>query len=550
MRCANTRRRWISRNCACGALVLTVLSAALSGEVSPAGSDLVSNQQVLAFLTQTIDWYRHRAVERQIASDSVDLAFAEDNRAVATQILELSFEFARADASIAAMSSAGNQDSRPAPVTKPSAELARFLDLENKAELASQEAKQQIEAIKAKLLTARKAERPNLQAALDATQSRLDLLQAGLASLHDVVEFVRTSGGRQTGDLESSIDELRQSLPEISNPGMAGSPMRSSEIAPLAKPHSSGILGLSSEVSALGNKITILDDEIGRAEKLRQSSENLRRPLLAYASKHFPIADDNYLQATDLHALEQQKAELDALRLLAKALAPAMVALDKQKVLLDDYSSHLKSWRVAIVSEDEKVWRTLITRLVLVVVVITALLAAGAISRRVTDRHVRDINTRHIARVVERVVLWLTILLALAFSFATDLTSMATFFGLLTAGVAVALQSVILAALGYFVLVGRRGIKIGDRVRLSGISGDVSDIGWLQFQLAEIDDATQQPTGNIVTFSNSFVFASPATGLCKFTQHELKPRAVESIPTEAESKDRERERRQSAGGEF
>lgn len=549
MGCANTRRRWISRKCACGALVVAVLTAAFSGEVSPAGSDLVSNQQVLAFLTQTIDWYRHRAVERQIASDSVDLAFAEDNRAVASQILELSFEFARADASIPATSSAGDQGLRPAPVTK-SAELARFLDLENKAELASQEAKQQIEEIKAKLLTARKAERPNLQAALDATQSRLDLLQAGLASLHDVVEFVRTSGGRQTGDLESSIDELGRSLPEISNPGIAGSATRNSEIFPVAKPHGSGILGLSSEVSALGNKISILDEEIGRTEKLRQSSENLRRPLSAYASKHFPIAGDNYLQATDLHALEQQKAELDALRLLAKALAPAMVALDKQKVLLDDYSSHLKSWRAAIVSEDEKVWRTLISRLVLVVVVITALLATGAISRRVTDRHIRDANTRHIARVIERVVLWLTILLALAFSFATDLTSLATFFGLLTAGVAVALQSVILAALGYFVLVGRRGIKVGDRVRVSGITGDVCDIGWLQFQLAEIDDATQQPTGNVVRFSNSFVFASPATGLCKFTQHGSKARPVESIPTEAGSTDRDRERRQSAGGEF
>jgi len=93
---------------------------------------------------------------------------------------------------------------------------------------------------------------------------------------------------------------------------------------------------------------------------------------------------------------------------------------------------------------------------------------------------------------------------------------------LLAAGIAVALQSVILSAIGYFVLVGRRGIRIGDSVRISGITGDVSDIGWFQFQLKEIDMETQQPTGNTVTFSNSFVLASPATGLSKFKQTEMR----------------------------
>lgn len=73
------------------------------------------------------------------------------------------------------------------------------------------------------------------------------------------------------------------------------------------------------------------------------------------------------------------------------------------------------------------------------------------------------------------------------FAFAADSSSIATFFGLLTAGTAVALQSVIVAVLGYFVLVGKRGIKVGDRVQISGIAGDVLEIGLLQFQIREFD---------------------------------------------------------------
>jgi small-conductance mechanosensitive channel len=71
--------------------------------------------------------------------------------------------------------------------------------------------------------------------------------------------------------------------------------------------------------------------------------------------------------------------------------------------------------------------------------------------------------------------------------------------------------------------VGRRGIRIGDRVQISSIAGDVADIGWLQFQLKEIDLRTQQPTGNVVTFSNSIVLASPSTGISKFNRDVLKP---------------------------
>jgi small-conductance mechanosensitive channel len=114
-----------------------------------------------------------------------------------------------------------------------------------------------------------------------------------------------------------------------------------------------------------------------------------------------------------------------------------------------------------------------------------------------------------------------------AFAFASDLSSLATFFGLLAAGVAVALQSLIVSAVGYFVLVGRRGIRIGDRAQVSGVTGDVTDIGWLQFQLKEIDTRTQQPTGAVVTFSNSIVLASPATGLSKFNRTRINPAQLE-----------------------
>jgi hypothetical protein len=505
---------------ACYPLVLAVLTVGLSAEVS-AASDLPSNQQVIAFLTESIDWYRHCAIERQITTDSVDLVFLEDNRTVAAQIVQLSFDLAKADAAVAPASSAGNQKGSSAITTDSSADVAQFAQLENNAELWAQQAIQEIEAIKKKLVTARGAERRKLQAALETTQSRLDVSQAGLDTLRQLVEFMRTVAGHETGDLVSSIDDLARTVPEVTSPTAVVTQTQSSAAASAAKTPDSGILALSSEVSALGRKLRILDDQILRTEKLRQSLDDLRGPFLASIKKRLPAVAENYLQVSDLTELQQQKARLDELAALVKAFSPAIVASDKQRVLLASYASHLKSWRAAVASEDEKTWRNLILRLVGAAVLIGVLLMIGAVMRRATRRHMRDSERRHVMLVIQRVALWSTIIIIVAFAFASDLTSLATFFGLLAAGVAVALQSVIIAAFGYFVLVGKRGIRIGDRVEISGVTGDVTDIGWLQFQLREINNETQQPTGRTVTFSTSFVLASPATGLSKFNRETL-----------------------------
>jgi len=512
---------------ACCLLLPAVITIGLSAEVSPAASDLPANQQVIAFLTESIEWYRHRAIERQIATEPVDLVFLEDNRPVAAQIVQLSFDFARADASVAATAAAGNQKGSTAIATGPSPDLAQFVQLENKTELGKQQASEEIEAIQKKLQTARGAERRKLQAALDATQSRLDVLQAGSATLRQLVEFVRAFAGRETGDLATNIDDLARTVPDVSSPTALVSQTQNSAPSLPTKPGDSGVLALSSEVSALGRKLGLLDDDILRTDKLRQSCDDLRAPLLASMVKRFQASAGNDLQANDLRELHQQKARLDELAALVKALSPAIVALDKQSVLLAAYTSHLKSWRAAVVTEDEKTWKSLISRLVGAAVLIGALVMIGAVVRRATQRHMHDTERRHIILVIQRVVLWFTIVVVAAFAFASDLTSSATFFGLLAAGVAVALQSVIIAALGYFLLVGRRGIRIGDRVEISGVTGDVTDIGWLQFQLREIDSGTQQPTGRVVTFSNSFVFLSPATGLSRVNRKDLKPGQLE-----------------------
>src|SRR5262252_6995814 len=514
--------------------MLALITVGLAAQISPAASDLPSNPKVIGFLTLSIDWYRHCAIERQIATDPVDLVFLEGNRQSAAQILQLSFDFARAGAQFSASPEVNGLKGSSANSTG-APDLAQFIQLENNTELQSRQATNEIEAINERIRTAHGVQRRELQAALDATQSRLDALQAGLATLRQSVEFMRVFASRETGDLASTIDDLARTVPDATNLSTAGSQMQASAPALSAKAGDSGILALSSEVTALGRKLNILDDQIRRTENLRQSSDALRSPLLASINQRLPAVAENALEGSDLAELQRQKTRLDELGALVKALSPAIVALDKQRVLLAAYTLHLKNWRAGVFAEDKETWRTLISRLVASALAIAALVIFGTVVRRLTRHHMRDTERRHIALVIQRIVLWSIIVGVAAFAFASDLTSLATFFGLLAAGVAVALQSVILCVIGYFVLVGRRGIRIGDRVQISGVTGDVTDMGWLQFQIREIDSRTQQLTGNVVTFSNSFVLASPGTGLSKFKRHDLKSTQLHVAANGAES---------------
>ena len=92
------------------------------------------------------------------------------------------------------------------------------------------------------------------------------------------------------------------------------------------------------------------------------------------------------------------------------------------------------------------------------------------------------------------------------------MSSLATYAGLLTAGLAVALQNVIVSIVAYFFLIGRYGLRVGDRVTISGVTGDVLEIGLVRLYLMEMTGgaADLQPTGRVVGFSNSVLFQPSA----------------------------------------
>jgi hypothetical protein len=467
-----------------------------------------------------VNWYRHVYTERQFASDPGDLVFLNDNQAIESQIVKLSFEFAKADVALA-KTGRSPHDAPTTLVGPASADLTHFIELKNRNDQVTQQTSAEFGNLNEKIASVRKADRKKLKAALDDAQSRLELLQAVSQAVDDLIQFVQTARTPQanTATLDLTIDDLAQSIPELSRPAtpLSKLPAQDADSRTSNSWRETGLLGLASEVSAQNRKLRVVDEKIRLTDNLSLSLKDMRTPMSGFITRVLQRAATSNLQTSDLSLLRERKSQLDALTFELKAFSPPLMALDKQKALLEEYESHLLPWRTAVANQYGQAWKKLVVRLLIVALIVGLLFGMGEISRRLTLGRIQDPTRRRVIGMVHRLLTLFAIAVVALFSVASDLSSLATYFGLLSAGLLLALQNVILASLGSLVLLGKRGIRVGDRVQVSGITGDVIDMGLLQFQLREFDVDEGRFTGHVATFSNSLVFVSPATGLLKFS---------------------------------
>jgi small-conductance mechanosensitive channel len=85
-------------------------------------------------------------------------------------------------------------------------------------------------------------------------------------------------------------------------------------------------------------------------------------------------------------------------------------------------------------------------------------------------------------------------------------TQTTTVLGLAGAGLTVAMKDFIVAFFGWFILMGKNGIRVGDWVEINGVGGEVVEVGLLKTVLLETGNWTDSshPTGRRVSFVNSF----------------------------------------------
>jgi len=526
------RRFSVQRACAVVIFIFVAFGAAIPQNAAPS---TLASADILRFLTETISWYRQTSGEQELVTQPSDLTFFEDNRRVAIQVVRLAFDFARQQADTKAKAKAQAQIEAGTPSQYQSLiQLAQALDQE------VQQTQAEIPPLQKKLETATGKERAKLQTLIAETQSEVSLLDARRDALRSMVEFVSgtSANGLGASGLRAQIEELARTVPvaaskpEGSNPSdQTDSQQDSAKLAPIPnKEPPSGVWGLAADLFKLSRKHHVLKQEVAATDALIASASQLRAPLVEKMKAMIQSGDQLAKEAdsSDQAVLAQEKQKLDQLTLDFRQTTAAILPLGKQGIVLDLYKRTLTTWDESVQYEFKAELRNLLVRLAVLAMMILAVLGLGEIWKRTIFRYVHDVRRRSQFMLMRRIVLWLIIALITAFTFATELGSVVTFAGLITAGIAVALQNVIVSMVGYFFLIGKFGIRVGDRVQVSGVTGEVIDIGLVRFHLMEIGTSgtDSQPTGRVVAFSNSIVF-QPAAGLFKqipgtnFVWHEV-----------------------------
>ena len=124
---------------------------------------------------------------------------------------------------------------------------------------------------------------------------------------------------------------------------------------------------------------------------------------------------------------------------------------------------------------------------------------------------ISDINQRYQWRKISLYIAVFIILLFLLSTWLGFVGSLGTFLGLVSAGIAIALKDPLVNIAAWFFIMIRQPFKVGDRIQIGEIAGDVIDVRIFQFSLIEIGNwvDADQSTGRVIHVPNGSVFTQP-----------------------------------------
>jgi small-conductance mechanosensitive channel len=475
--------------------------------ILPSGSGLLAqrplqDKEILQFLNRTVRWYRNVSGTVQSPRDSRISFYSEGLQQSSREALRSAFEFARAQAAIPAAPTPANQ----------SAESGRGRNLAQSAAVAEQQAAQaqaEIDKLNRQLQTASGATRARLQALRDEVTSEMNFARARREALRNLVGFL--SAPDEAG-LSARIGELERAVPEAAvtqTPANQPAPARATTTQAF-QPASAGIVGLTTELISLSQETSRIDRLAEQTDTLRQAADALRAPVRT-AMREVIRRGDAEMQkpdGADVATIEAQHKEVDALLARFKQLSASSLPLSEVSSRVTESRSRIQEWRDSLVRRRSNVLRYLLLRLGSLALGLLVIFGLSEIWRRATMKYVQDFRRRRQFLLLRRIVVGCAAALFVILSFVTEFGSLATFAGFSAAGIAVAMQSVIVSVVAYFFLVGRWGVRIGDRVTVMGVTGDVVDIGLFRLYLMELGGSglAMRPTGRIVVFPNAVFF--------------------------------------------
>lgn len=249
---------------------------------------------------------------------------------------------------------------------------------------------------------------------------------------------------------------------------------------------------------ALGSRMDQVDAARQEADKKASELEDQHKGLEGKVVGAPPAPSDDNSDSDDTATVVAQ------LRGLADK-KKTMADLDKRAQICKQLSGVYRQWLPLIADRRRAVLHSLIGSLSLILAILFAAALVKSVLGRILGRQA-DRRRHHQLHFVSRIAVHTVAALLILLVILGAPTQTPTIIGLAGAGLTVALKDFIVSFFGWFVLMGRNGLRLGDWVEIEGVGGEVIEIGVLKTVLLEMGNwtTTGHPTGRRVSFVNSF----------------------------------------------
>ncbi len=464
-------------------LILTRESAQSSSVNSPGRKPPIVDEQPLktarAMSALASDWDEQRQSRQvlKLADHEVDVAFSYEMRE-ATE--------------------------HPAPPTPQTKELYAQA---NRTQAAVKEDQDRIDLLQKQLAVAKEERKDGLQQQIDLAKAQLELDQD---ELEDAKEDLIRSGADRLSRIQRQFarHEAAQHEFETSHPQTASYTNPNPGTADLA-----GYAQLATW-NGLRNKSRQLQQALDQAKQasanLKQAHEALQKQVSAEAPTKQAIAQQakNQVDATTADGASSTNNTTNAISSLHHISVDQkdLSDFDKRIQDQDDLVSAYGSWIDLVKVRQQAVLHDMMQAATLMLLVLFAVyLGNRLVDHFFVGLAVERTRLHTLRGVIRFAVQALGALLIFIILFGVP-NQISTILGLAGAGLTVALKDFVMGFVGWFLLMGRNGLRVGDWVEIDGVVGEVVEISLLRTVLLETGNWTDtgHPTGRKVAFVNSF----------------------------------------------
>jgi small-conductance mechanosensitive channel len=497
--------------------------------------------RVLERIERAGNRYRRAMNLVKYSDSSLERNLAESHLQLIRQFLESEFQLAEIESKILALTEPGAMEAPDVPLT--AAEQSQYEKIAAEVWNLSADldaANQRLAQARQKLKKATTAEAfRKAQQAVDQAQQEVSIKEKKLdlaGSNLDIQDYKRKKGIASPESRSLLTDRLKVMREELFSTAVKTAPAAGASeinwaqsVQPERARRGAGILAGIREYLARREKLRVLEraqqGTLRLAGLLKEDLSQRFRDLEALQSRRSDLNQKTttaYSQAYELlrkgadrpavtQILEEADRQMATSATLEqhKELADRAIAIVKrQGVLMQEDAEKLASWTAEALTERNESLVRVSSRIGIVLLFVVLILFVAHYLKKLPYRFAREGKNLYYFQKLINFTSSLIIVLIILLNFVGDFGGLSAVVGLAGAGLAIALQDPIVSLVGWFLIIGKFGVSVGDRVEINGVKGDVIDIGLLRIAVLEVGNwvSAEQSTGRVVFFPNSFIF--------------------------------------------